>query len=122
MKALIWKELRQLLLWSVLLLLAVTGLIVAILYNGFDHKPYRFPTSDLPATMILCAGGAALVLGILQRILEVRRDQWAFLIHRGHPASQIFRAKVVAAAIYYVAIVSIPSIIAICWIRRGGID
>lgn len=122
MKALIWKELRQLMLWGSLLLLAVTGLIVAILYTGFDHNPYQFPTKDLPATMILCAGGAALVLGLLQTILEVRRDQWAFLIHRGTPASQIFRAKVIAAAIYYGVIVLVPLVISIVWIRRGGID
>lgn len=121
MKALLWKELRQQGIWSALLLLLVSS-AVGFLLSEFDHRPYTLPTEDLPVAMIFCAGSVAILLGLLQTVLEQRRDQWAFLMHRGRSSSDIFRAKTLAAAIMYSVIVFLPLIGAVLWIRSGGVQ
>ncbi len=124
MKTLLWKELRQIALVGLLMLVALSAAVVVALYTTFDsaYRDVSILYDEVLATIIFGSGATALALGFLQTVLEVRRDQWAFLLHRGLSATTVFLAKTMAGLLAYAVITLVPVAIAVVWCCRGGIE
>lgn len=124
MKAIIWKELRELAPRSVaLLLLTLTPVVIALYSSGVEIQgEVRVLTREVVAFLVFVSALAACALGILQTLFDIRRDQWAFLIHRGESATRIFLAKVIAAGLIYAVVTLLPILTCVVWGMRGGIE
>jgi hypothetical protein len=106
MKTMLWKELRENFKWA---LLAFLILIVAEFYalaagrNDTQNELNDLTlcgSSFLLVTSFGCSAvGAA--LGVVQILPELRRDQWAALLHRPVPRGVIFFGKVLAGLLLY---------------------
>ncbi|HEY2250487.1 MAG TPA: hypothetical protein VGH74_05485 [Planctomycetaceae bacterium] len=122
MPALLWKELRQLAPWGALMLTAISAVTLGSLYSEW----YRYDVSHLwfQVWVVLVFGTpcVAFVTGALQTVLEVRRDQWAFLIHRGLSPTQIFLAKAGAGLVVYTIVALAPALIGLAWCAARGVD
>ncbi|MCH8965726.1 MAG: hypothetical protein IIB58_12240, partial [Planctomycetes bacterium] len=122
MRPMIWKELRENFKWAVLWMLGM-GLAMAYALSSpgyyYSGNESICSASFLLVTTIGCALGAGL-LGFLQVIMEMRRDQWAFLVHRPVTRNTIFAGKVVAGLILYLAATGIPLLIAAWWASTPG--
>ena len=122
MKSLLWKELRQLAPWGALMLVAMSVITLGSLYSEW----YRFELSHVwfQVWIVIVFGSpcSAFVIGGLQTALEVRRDQWAFLIHRGLSPTQIFLAKAGAGLSVYAGIAIVPAFIGLVWCIWHGVD
>lgn len=123
MTALIWKEYRENLKWAVLWMLGLAGAMVFVL-PGQDH-------SYLQGNQSLCGSGFLLVttvgaalggalLGLLQVVPELRRDQWAFLVHRPATRTTLFMGKVTGGLTLYLAAMGIPLVGAAVWAATPG--
>ena len=123
MQAIIYKELRELAVWALLCLVGIIISTFAVLQESFYLRPVgNIFTQELFLQMVVAPSIAALILAFRQTLPELWRDQWAFLVQRGVSMTQIFIAKVIAAAIVYGLVVLTALLIAImccCW---NGID
>ena len=122
MKALLWKELRQIAPWGALMLAAMSAVTLGSLYSEWYRYDLTHLWSQVWVMIVFGASGAAFALGVLQTVLEVRRDQWAFLIHRGLSPTQIFLAKAGAGLSVYAVIAVAPAIIGVAWCLWNGVD
>jgi hypothetical protein len=121
MKAIISKELRENARWAALMLVGMLIAMSVALHEGFmwSFRPGVFH-DEILAVMIFGPCSVALILGLLQTVLETRRDQWAFLMHRGVSASRIFLGKVVAGICMYAAITLPPLLMAVVCCTWGA--
>lgn len=127
MSTIIWKEIRENLKWAVLaLLVSAVGMWMTL---GSYTRPPMFP-GQFDATHILSESflvmttvGGALFAGLIgfgQVIFEGRPDQWAFLVHRPIPRSQIFFGKAVAGLALYFLGFGIPLAAIVIWASLPG--
>ncbi len=118
MKTMIWKELRENVRWAAL------GFLCLLLAETYALSTKRTDTLDAYYGITLCgatfllvsAFGCALIgaaLGAVQLIPELRRDQWASLLHRPVPRGVIFFGKAVAGLSLYAVATGIPLLISI---------
>lgn len=109
MKSIFWKEWRENRKWAALSFLFI------ILAEFYMLSSERGGSSDSYNNLTLCSSGFLLVttfgscaigtaLGFLQILPELRRDQWAFLLHRPIPRGTIFFGKVTAGLTLYLAV------------------
>ena len=123
MRAIIYKELRELAVWAVLCLVGIITSTFAVLQESFYLRPVaNIFTQELFLQMIVAPSIAALILAFRQTLPELWRDQWAFLVQRGVSMTQIFFAKVIAATVVYGLIVLTALLMAVvccCW---NGVD
>jgi ABC-type transport system involved in multi-copper enzyme maturation permease subunit len=125
MKSIIWKELRENLKWAALALLCLTLAEIYALYqyrNRFFtfHGDSTLCNSDF---LFVSAVGCALVgaaLGAIQILPELRRDQWAALLHRPVPRSTIFFGKVVAGLLLYLPATLVPLLLSVIYVNIPG--
>jgi hypothetical protein len=125
MKSLFWKELRQLAPWGVLLFAAMSAIMVGSLYSESEKYYYSLYSQAWFQVWLVIVFGApctAFVIGVLQTVLEVRRDQWAFLLHRGLSPTQIFLTKAGAGLAVYMAATLLPTSMGFTWCAWGGIE
>jgi hypothetical protein len=123
MKTLLWKELRQLAPWGALMWLAAVVSTIGVLVEEFDGmRDARIFADSAFVLVALGSAGVALALGILQTVLEVRRDQWAFLLHRGLTATQVFLGKAAAGMSVYAAVTLTSVFLCVVWVRGGGVE
>jgi ABC-type transport system involved in multi-copper enzyme maturation permease subunit len=124
MKTIIWKELRENLKWAVLALLCLTLAENATLYQHRDTiDAFNGVTLCSSAFLLVSAFGCSLVgavLGALQILPELRRDQWAALLHRPAPRSTIFFGKVVAGLLLYLLATALPLLASIAYAAAPG--
>ena len=118
MKGIIWKELRQ---WRLLVLLLLIGQGVWIGWQmEFETDPsHRIKgTEDIYLNTGVSALMLAVLLALLQTVLELRRDPRSFLMHRGISATRIYFGKVIAGLTMYAAVLLVPALIAFgtCWL------
>ncbi len=117
LKALFWKECRENARWAVLALLALS---LGLAYAWFHLHQSSIPN---PANMW---GGENLVLtittpliglalGLLQVLPELRRDQWAFLVHRPASRTTLFFGKALAGVCLYLGATTLPLLILTAW-------
>jgi hypothetical protein len=123
MKTMIWKELRENARWAALAFFCLLLAETYALSSGRDH------IGDLSTGLTLCSDSFLLVsafgcaaigaaLGALQILPELRRDQWASLLHRPVPRHVIFLGKVVAGLLLYGLATGLPllvSVIDVAW-------
>lgn len=101
LKALFWKEWHENLRWALLALLALA--------LGLAYAEYRQPSfqslsqiwSDTDLVLTIAVPLIGLALGLLQILPELRRDQWAFLVHRPVTRTTLFFGKVIPGVCLY---------------------
>ena len=109
-KALFWKEWHENLRWALLALLALA--------LGLAYAEYRQPSfqtlhqiwSDTDLVLTIAAPLIGLALGLLQILPELRRDQWAFLVHRPVTRTTLFFGKVIPGVCLYL-LATIPPLL-----------
>lgn len=126
MKEMLWKEGRENLKWAALALLALS-LMTAYMASsgGSDNYNYNYGDSGsvlnhVSGLMIFVAPLLATVLGLLQVGSELRRDQWAFLVHRPTTRSTIFWGKAWAGIALYLLATGLPMLGLGVWLATPG--
>lgn len=120
MTAMIWKEIRENLHWAVLWLLSVS-LGAALTVPVVTQQGQESLCS--PAFQIVFVLGSALgglMLGMLQTVPEMRRSQWAFLVHRPATRTSLFLGKVIGGLILYLPAMGLPLLGAALWAATPG--
>lgn len=107
-QAMFWKECRENVRWAVLGLMALS--------LGLAYAWYRLPSGpalpqawsgeNLVLTITMPLIGLA--LGLLQILPELRRDQWAFLVHRPASRTTLFFGKVLPGICLYLLATALP--------------
>ena len=126
MKTMIWKELRENFKWAVLALL---GLTLAEFYTLSEQR--QNPSGNYYIDLTLCSSTFLLVtsfgcsvigaaLGIVQILPELRRDQWAALLHRPVSRGVIFFGKVAAGLLLYFAATLLPFLASVIYVAMPG--
>jgi hypothetical protein len=122
MRSLCWKELRENVKWALLAMVALgVGEMYALYHtdNGQPDYDYNSGITLCKTTflMVTTFGSAAVgfVLGLLQILPELRRDQWAALLHRPVPRSVIFLGKAAAGLLLY-ALATVPPFLLSVWL------
>lgn len=122
MKAIIWKEWREALLIAASAMIAVSLICAWMLNQALtSNKPWENVWSQgviLPFT--ICAPLIGIKMGVLQILPELKRDQWAFLVHRPISIGTIFWGKVLAGLSLYFAILLLPLMGVALWLSRPG--
>lgn len=125
MRAIIWKEIRENFKWAILWMLGVAAAIVYALAPEARNSYSWQGISSLCSSNFLvvmtfgsAAGGA--LLGLLQMVSEVRRDQWAFLIHRPTTRTKILFGKILGGLILYLPAMGLPLFGAALWAATPG--
>ncbi len=122
MKAIIWKELKENLKWAMLAALGLGLAYAYVLSQVFGHyqgyNPYQ--AQGLPMPTDITAPIVGLLLGLMQIIPELRRDQWAFLMHRPVPRATIFWGKVSAGLLLFLLAMGLPFLGAVLWLATPG--
>lgn len=123
MTAVIWKEFRENLKWAVLWLLGLAGAMACALLvhdpNYWQGNQSLCGSGFLLVTTIGAALGGAL-LGLLQVVPELRREQWAFLVHRPATRTALFMGKALAGLSLYLVATGIPLLGAAVWAATPG--
>lgn len=110
MTALLWKELRENLLWALAAMVAMGAALAYGLYATPNGQPIFYSYSQDGITLcrktfllVTTFGSAAvgLLIGFLQILPELKRDRWAALRHRPVSAGTIFWGKALAGVLLY---------------------
>jgi hypothetical protein len=125
MRTMLWKELRENFKWAVLAFLALTA---AELYTlSAPRQEYVESYTDLTlcssAFLLATAFGCSAIgvaLALVQILPELRRDQWAALLHRPVPRETIFFGKVLAGMLLYIGATLPPFAIAVTYVAMPG--
>ena len=126
MKTILWKEWRENGRWGVLALL---GLAIALAYSVSAVNPYSSSgqtdkcASVWNAAYLVMTFGCpliALALGFAQVMPELRRDQWAFLVHRPLPWSVIFGGKAIVGIALSLIAAGLPFLVFVFWTATPG--
>lgn len=124
MKMIIWKELRENARWAALaflcLLLAETYALSGQRVGSYDGGRITLCGSTF---LLVTSFGCALIgaaLGAVQILPELRRDQWASLLHRPVPRGVIFFGKAIAGLALYALATGLPLIVSIVHVAWPG--
>lgn len=120
MKPIFWKEWRENYGWA---LLGAGLMVLAGLYtqnSGYSGDWYATWSNNFPLPFTILAPILATALGFLQSMRELRRDQWAFLVHRPVGRGQIFAGKVLAGLLLYGLATMVPLLLRGWWLSVPG--
>ena len=124
MKTMIWKELRENLKWAVLALIILALAELYALSTGREGANNFNGNTLCGSTFLLVTSfGCALVgaaIGTLQILPELRRDQWAALLHRPVTRSTIFFGKVIAGLGLYFFATTLPFLASVAYVAMPG--
>ncbi len=123
MRAIIWKEIRENLKWAVLLMLGVGVCLAWVLYELRSPWNAYVAAAFIEMSQVVTAIGAAVcasLLGLLQTVPELWRDQWAFLVHRPISRTRLFFGKVAAGLLLYGMAMLVPFFAAAAWAAAPG--
>ena len=120
MRAIVFKELRENLRWTLLLML---GLAAALAFGV--HSDGKTSGVSLISTLTAIVTAVAfpvvgLTLGLVQVLQDRRRGRWGFVVHRPLSRSMIFAAKVVAGIVLYTVAGGVPLMVTIAWVATPG--
>jgi hypothetical protein len=127
MKALIWKELRENILWAALAMLALGAAEMYALHHSSNfYQPFYYydgitlcKKPFLTVTMFGFAV-AGIGLGLLQVLPELKRDRWAALLHRPVSRGRFFWGKAIAGIVLYFIAAGAPFLFAVWHVARPG--
>jgi len=125
MTAIIWKELRENLKWAVVWMLGVAVAMGYVLARQRQPAYYWQGIESLCSEtfLLVTTFGSAVggvLLGLVQTVPELRREQWAFLVHRPISRTRIFLAKVIAGGGLYLLAMGLPLLSAALWAATPG--
>ena len=118
LKALFWKECRENFRWAVLAGLALSlGLAYAWyhLYQQNYWPSFSNVWSSENLILTITTPLVGLALGLLQTLPELRRDQWAFLVHRPASRTALFWGKVLPGVSLYLLATVLPLLGLAAW-------
>src|SRR5262245_12769700 len=118
MKAILWKEFRENAKWGALGLVGMLVAVVFVLASEYWSNYWRSAASigEISVLFLFASSGICLALGLLQTALESRRDQWAFLMHRGVSSTHIFLGKTIVGLTIYAVVMFVPLLlVAVCY-------
>ena len=123
MRAMFWKECRELLPAAVSSCLVVAMYCGYTAWNALGHinlNDYQYPDAvyNIAPCLVVLAPLAALLIGFLQIVPEMRRDRWSFLVHRPATRTLLFWGKVLPGLMLYLAATALPYYGSIWWIVR----
>jgi hypothetical protein len=114
MTAIIWKELRELIKWAALAMLAMGAAQVHALYsmpNGMDFYHNDGISLCRASFLLLTTFGypaTGIFFGLIQILPELKRDRWAALLHRPVPRTSVLFGKIAAGLILYLIAAGVP--------------
>jgi hypothetical protein len=115
MKTMLWKELRENLLWA---LLALAGIGCVEAYGLVGHFRGDGPVPLMKSAFLMAStwGSAAfgVLLGLIQILPEQKRDRWAALLHRPVSRDVIFFGKAISGVLLYL-LATVPPLLASIW-------
>ncbi len=126
MKAILWKELRENARWGIVALVALS---IALAYTvsatdplGQDGASDKCAAIWNAAYLVMTFGCPLLAaaLGFAQVMPELRRDQWAFLMHRPVPWPVIFGGKALVGIGLTLAAAGLPFLAFVLWADTPG--
>lgn len=131
LRAMFWKECRENARWAVLSALALS---LSLAYAAYHEAAANAAASPDPAnglrlgyvwenaTLVFTLGAplVGLLLGLLQILPELRRDQWAFLVHRPASRTTLFWGKVLPGVFLYLLATTLPLLVLIAWDTLPG--
>ena len=126
MKAILWKEWRENLRWGILALVALS---IALAYTVFstgvlspNGQSDKCAAVWNAAYLVMTFGCPliAVALGFAQVMPELRRDQWAFLMHRPLPWVVIFGGKALVGIALSLAAAGLPFLAFVFWTAAPG--
>jgi ABC-type transport system involved in multi-copper enzyme maturation permease subunit len=122
MKAIIWKEWREQLPYAGSALLAVSLICAWMLHQALTANSSwnAVWTQGVMMPFTILAPMIAAIMGALQIVPELKRDQWAFLIHRPIALGTIFWGKVLAGLSLYFLMMLLPLAGVALWLSRPG--
>jgi len=124
LKALLWKEVRDLRGWFVLAIVA--QLYLAGVATGLDFGPLRagggvpFVDDFVTYYFFFVAFVFAAVAGLWQTLLESLRGTWAFLLHRPAPRNQLFGVKLLVGGSATLIVATLPVMLYAVWAATPG--
>lgn len=123
LKAMFWKECRENSNWAILGALCLALSLAYLLYNdspSVNTQSVTLATVWGIATLALTLGAPfiGLALGLLQILPELRRDRWAFLIHRPASRTALFFGKVLPGLCLYGLATILPLCGLLVWYLR----
>ena len=125
LKALFWKEWRENFRWAILILLCLSAGLAYAVYYELSWTAYN-NSGDIPVwnnanlVLTIAAPLAGLALGLLQILPELRRDQWAFLVHRPASRTTLYLGKIIPGLCLYGLAVSLPLLGLAAWDAAPG--
>jgi hypothetical protein len=118
MLAIVFKEIRENIVWALLILLALGASMAYVIYRSPDETLLVGDSFHLVTAMGFSAAG--FVLALIQVLVDRRRGRWDFVSHRPISRTRIFFSKFVAGAALYVLACVIPLVVAVGWIAIPG--
>jgi hypothetical protein len=118
MLTIMFKEIRENIVWALLILLALGASMAYVIHRSPDETLLIGDGFHLVTAMGFSAAG--FVLGLIQVLVDRRPGRWDFVSHRPISRTRIFFAKVVAGAALYLLACVIPLAAAIGWIAIPG--
>ncbi len=119
MRAIIWKELRENVLWALIGMVVVSLAMVYALELESKQGQSLASNRFLMATMFLGPVLAA-AIGFLQITFDARQGYWALLVHRPISRSRLFMGKVLAGLALYFAAMLLPFTASAIWSAMPG--
>lgn len=123
LRAIVWKEMRENAKWAVL---GMIGVALALFYTiarqlGGDYSNGLSAVwSNAGQVMTFSGLLIGLALGLLQILPELRRNQWAFLVHRPASRGTLFWGKAITGMGLTLAASLIPLILLALWASAPG--
>ena len=118
LRAMFWKECRENLRWAVLAMLALTLGLIYAWYHLFQQNSFPSPSGVWTSENLVLTISMPLIgltLGLLQILPELRRDQWAFLVHRPASRTTLFFGKVLPGVCLYLLATILPLLGLAAW-------
>jgi len=122
MRPLLWKELRENAKWAAILFVGVS--VSFVVWALEELRGGRIDESlasgDVLGILLFPTTIGATALGVLQIVPELKRDAWAFLVHRPVSTTRIFLAKTIAGTGLYLAAVLVPFLVLALVVAAGA--
>lgn len=119
MRAIIGKEIRENLIWALLMLLALSA---ALAYAVHADAPSGLSLVGNVMVMVSAVGFPIIgfAMGLLQVLQDRRMGRWGFLTHRPISRTRIFFAKVIAGLLLYTLASALPLAVIVGWVATPG--